>query len=52
MCIMTMKYSRNALQHAESNARDVRQASVAKELLHYEMVEKLREQINTLEGDF
>lgn len=38
------------MQTAESSARDMQQASLTKDLLHYEMIEKLKEEINVLEG--
>ncbi|VDD84966.1 unnamed protein product [Enterobius vermicularis] len=41
---------RTAAQVAEFNARETQQASLTKDLLHHEMVEKLREEIKLLEG--
>lgn len=41
---------RTAVQVAEFNARDAQQSALTKDLLNYEMVEKLKEEINVLEG--
>ena len=43
-------FFRTAAQVAEFNARETQQASLTKDLLHHEMVEKLREEIKLLEG--
>ncbi|OZC08518.1 GRIP domain protein [Onchocerca flexuosa] len=41
---------RNAMHIAELNVRDIQQASLTKDLQHFEMVEKLKDEIRILEG--
>ncbi|EJD76525.1 GRIP domain-containing protein [Loa loa] len=41
---------RNAMHIAELNVRDIHQAAVTKDLQHFEMVEKLKDEIRILEG--
>ncbi|VIO89169.1 Uncharacterized protein BM_BM2215 [Brugia malayi] len=41
---------RNAMHVAELNARDIQQAALTKDLQHFEMVEKLKDEIRVLEG--
>ncbi|VDM96655.1 unnamed protein product [Thelazia callipaeda] len=41
---------RNAIRMAELNVRDIQQASLTKDLQHFEMVEKLKDEIRILEG--
>uniref|UniRef100_A0A183F1E3 IF rod domain-containing protein n=1 Tax=Gongylonema pulchrum TaxID=637853 RepID=A0A183F1E3_9BILA len=41
---------RNAVHVAELNVRDIQQASLTKDLQHFEMVEKLKDEIRILEG--
>lgn len=48
--VIMSSFFRTAAQVAEFNARETQQASLTKDLLHHEMVEKLREEIKLLEG--
>lgn len=48
--VIVSSFFRTAAQVAEFNARETQQASLTKDLLHHEMVEKLREEIKLLEG--
>uniref|UniRef100_A0A1I8EW78 GRIP domain-containing protein n=1 Tax=Wuchereria bancrofti TaxID=6293 RepID=A0A1I8EW78_WUCBA len=41
---------RNAMHVAELSARDIQQAALTKDLQHFEMVEKLKDEIRVLEG--
>ncbi|KAL3990489.1 GRIP domain family protein [Acanthocheilonema viteae] len=41
---------RNAMRVAELNVRDIQQAALTKDLQHFEMVEKLKDEIRILEG--
>ncbi|CAG9535520.1 unnamed protein product [Cercopithifilaria johnstoni] len=41
---------RNAMRVSELNVRDIQQAALTKDLQHFEMVEKLKDEIRILEG--
>ncbi|VDM44938.1 unnamed protein product [Toxocara canis] len=46
----TIADCRNALETSESNMREIQQASLTKDLQHYEIIEKLKDEIRSLEG--
>ncbi|KHN82276.1 GRIP and coiled-coil domain-containing protein 1 [Toxocara canis] len=43
-------FFKNALETSESNMREIQQASLTKDLQHYEIIEKLKDEIRSLEG--